>query len=115
MQTTPHGEQVIQSAWSLLVRQFVIGNQSESFGAESRWVLQAQIPFQFCLLSIAVIPLLAGNLTRPAADALRNVDERRFDWGLRRRLGHDLLPLGVAFVATASRAFTTLTRHAFVS
>ena len=74
MQTTPHREEVMQTPRCFVIQQFMKRDQCISFRAESRRVLKAKIEIQLSLLSFAVIPLLAGNLACPAADALGNVD-----------------------------------------
>ena len=47
--------------------------------AQHRRVLEAQVGLQLGLLAIALVPLLAGYLARPAADAVGDVDQRRPD------------------------------------
>ena len=47
--------------------------------AEHRRVLEAQVGLQLGLLAVALVPLLAGHLARPAADAVGDVDQRRPD------------------------------------
>jgi hypothetical protein len=74
VQATPHGEQVVQSPGRLLVWQFVERDQGQGLGAESCRVLKTQVVLQLCIFTLAVIPLLAGNLASAAADALRNVN-----------------------------------------
>ena len=47
--------------------------------AEHRRVLEAQVGLQLGLLALALVPLLARHLARPAADAVGDVDQRRPD------------------------------------
>jgi hypothetical protein len=49
-------------------------DQGVSFRAESGRVLKTQVEVQLGFFPLAIVPLLAGNLARPAADALGYVD-----------------------------------------
>src|SRR5262249_7041801 len=69
-------------------------------------------------LAVLVVPLLARDLARAAADAVRDVDQRRLDRhpdGLVGRGGHVRFPRNQDLAATGALNLTTLTRHAFVS
>jgi hypothetical protein len=57
------------------------GDQRVGFGAESGRILKVQLVLKFCVFSLAIIPLLAGHLARPAPNTLRDIDERCFDRG----------------------------------
>ena len=61
-------------------------DERERLRAERRRVLEAQVGLQLGLLAVLLVPLLAGHLARPAADAVGDVDQRRPGSGPRRRL-----------------------------
>ena len=77
VQAALHGEEVQQSAGRVLVGDLMRRDQRERVGAERGRVLQAQVPQQLGLLSLAVVPFLAGHLAGTAADAPGDVDQRR--------------------------------------
>ena len=82
MQTTPHRENVIQTARRILINQLMERNERVSVGAERSGILKIEpAELQPCLFSFAIVPLLAGNLTRAAADALGSIDQRCLDEG----------------------------------
>src|ERR1700745_1728948 len=91
MQATPHGEEVVQPSRSLLVGKLMKGDQGERICAERSRVLKTQIEIQRALSPLAIVPLLAGNLTCATADALGYVDQRGLDRGVGCKLRHDLL------------------------
>jgi hypothetical protein len=68
-------------------------DQGESICAECGRVLKAQVEIQLGLFPVAIVPLLASNLTCATADALGYVDQGGLDGNLGCRLRHDLLPL----------------------
>jgi hypothetical protein len=82
-------------------------------GIKSDGVLKTDPRFQLGVYTIAIIPLLAGDLARSATDALRRVDQGCFD-GDGRRLCHALLPATLRPEA-ADLTLTTFTRQALVS
>jgi hypothetical protein len=90
-------------------------DQGESICAKCGGVLKAQVEIQLGVFPVAIVPLLAGNLTRATADALGYVDQGRLDGNLGSQLRHDLLPLTLDTSAERACALTTLTRQAFVS
>ena len=54
-------------------------DERQRLRAQRRRVLEAELPLQLGLLPVLLVPLLAGHLAGAAADALRDVDERRLD------------------------------------
>src|ERR1700751_3019046 len=106
MQTTPHGEKVVQPSRRRLVGKLMKGDQRESICAESGRVLKTQIEIQLILFAIAIVPLLAGNLTCATADALGYVDQRGLDRGLGWKLRHDLLRISFEPSVEVARALT---------
>jgi hypothetical protein len=115
MQTPSHGEKVVQAAGCLLVGQLMKSDQGESICAESRRILKTQIKVQLGLLSLAIVLLLARNLTRTTADTLGDVDQSGLDGSLGFTLRHDLPRLNLNTSAEEPFALTTFTRQAFVS
>src|ERR1700751_6343529 len=115
MQTTPHGEKVVQPSRRRLVGKLMKGDQGESICTESSRVLKTLIEIQLGLFPFAIVPLLAGNLTCATADALGYVDQRGLDTSLGCKLRHDLLPRSLDTSAEGPCALTTFTRQAFVS
>src|SRR6516164_1165696 len=89
-------------------------DQGISFRTESGRILKTQLVLKLCVLPLAIIPLLAGDLACPAADALRDIDQRCFDGDGGQRLTHALPPCAPDGVPL-SGTLTTLTRHALVS
>jgi hypothetical protein len=69
----------METALRLLVGQFMKRDQRECVRTQSRGVLKAQVTIQLRLFPFAIIPLLAGNLARPASNTLRDVDQGSFD------------------------------------
>jgi hypothetical protein len=51
-------------------------DQGQGLGAESGRVLKTQVPFEFGLLPIAIVLVLACHLTGATADALGDVNQR---------------------------------------
>src|SRR4051812_42225734 len=118
METAPHRERIGEPARRLFVRNFVERNQRVRVGGQRRRVLEPELPVQFRVFALVVVPLLARDLAGAAADAVRDVDEGGLDRRLRRRgarRAHALLPFLPEGRGAASRTFTTLTRHALVS
>jgi hypothetical protein len=77
MQTTPHRENVIQTAGRILIDKLVEGNERVSVGTERSGILKIEpTKLQASLFAFAIVPLLAGNLTGAAADALGRIDQR---------------------------------------
>jgi hypothetical protein len=93
----------------------VKSDQRKSFGAKGGRVLKPQVEIQLSLFSLAIVPLLAGDLTCPAADALGNVDQCGLNRWSGTRGRHDLLPLILGAAVAGASAFNTFTRQAFVS
>jgi hypothetical protein len=82
MQTTPHRENVIQTARRILIDKLMERNERVSVGAERGGILKIEpSKLQSCLFPLAIVPLLAGNLTSTAADALGSIDQRCLDEG----------------------------------
>jgi hypothetical protein len=75
VQTTPHRENVIQTSRRILIDKLMERNERVSVGAERCRILKIEpTKLQLCLFSLAIVPLLAGNLTGAAADALGSID-----------------------------------------
>jgi hypothetical protein len=82
VQTTPHRENVVQTSGRILIDELVKRNERVSVGAEGSRILKIEpTKLQFCLFSLAIVPLLAGNLAGAAADALGSIDQRCLDEG----------------------------------
>ena len=86
-------------------------DERQRLGAQRRRVLETELAEELGLLAVLLVPLLAGHLAGAAADALRDVDERRLDGGEDGGRAHAFL----AFEAAPGAALTTFTRQAFVS
>ena len=71
-----HHERGFDASRLLRVLELVERDQRERLRAERRRILEAQVGFQLGLLAVLLVPLLAGHLARPAADAVGNVDQR---------------------------------------
>src|SRR4030095_9395503 len=92
-------------------------DQRERLRAQGRRVLETELIVQLGLLAVFLVPLLAGHLARPAADAVGDVDQCRPDRtrGCGRGCRH-VRPLGDPDLRDAGRpALMTFTRHALVS
>ena len=74
-----HDEGRLHASRLLRVLRLVERDQRERLRAERRRVLEAQLVVQLGLLAVLLVPLLAGHLARPAADAVGDVDQRRPD------------------------------------
>src|SRR5436190_1222299 len=90
-------------------------DQREGLRAKSSGDLKTELILKLSDLPIAIVPLFAGHLAHPAADAFGNVDQCRSGGNRIGNRRHAFLPLGPDAVSTASCALTTFTRHAFVS
>jgi hypothetical protein len=77
MHTSSHRENVIQPSGRIIIEQFVERNERVSVGAERSGILKIEsAKLQFGLFPFAIVPLLAGNLTGAAANALGSIDQR---------------------------------------
>ena len=79
MEAPLHHESGIQPSRLRRVLHLVERDERKSIRAESSGVLKTQIDPELGLFAILIVPLLAGNLARPTADAVGNVDQRRLD------------------------------------
>ena len=91
MQTTPHRENVIQTARRILIDKLMERNERVGIGAQRSGILKIEpTQLQSCLFPLAIVPLLASNLTRATTDALGRIDQRCLNEGRTRRGSHDL-------------------------
>src|SRR5262249_27439678 len=116
VQAPAHGERVVHAPLRLVVHQLVEGDERVGLRAERGRVLESQRVLEHRRLAVAIVPLLARDLARAAADALGDVDERR-SHGSRggRCRRHDRLPSRSDTVFSRLRSLTMLTRQALVS
>ena len=111
VETPPHREDPGEVLGRALELELVGRDERQRLRAQRRRVLEAELALELGLLPVLLVPLLAGHLAGAAADALRDVDQRRLDGGEDGRRAHAFLPLEAA----PGSALTTLTRQAFVS
>ncbi len=114
VETTPHHEGGLEALLALRVRRLVEGDERVRLRGERGRVLETEMRVQLRRLSLAVVPLLAGDLAGPAADAVGDVDERGLDGASGGRRAHTRLP-SARRAPGGAEAFSTLTRQAFVS
>jgi hypothetical protein len=82
MHTSSHRENVIQTSRRILIDELMERNERVGVRAERSRILKIEpTELQLCLFPLAIVPLLAGNLTRAAADALGGIDQRCLDEG----------------------------------
>src|SRR5262249_49762396 len=108
VEAAAHGEGVPESTRSSVVGDLVRGDQGIGVGVEDGRVLDAQLVQGLGVHAFLVVPLLAGNLTGPAPDAVVDVDQRGPDRLVGSGRCHHVLPC-------VSSARTMLTRQALVS
>ncbi len=94
-----HHEGGIQASRLLRVLHLVERDERVRLRAERRRVLEAQFGLELGLLAVALVPLLAGHLARPAADAVGDVDQRRPDRDPRLRRVVMCVPSGIRIFA----------------
>src|SRR6516162_4226688 len=105
----------MQASRRFFVRQFMKGNECQCLGTERRRILKTNLPLEFGLLSVAIVPLFAGNLARPAADTFRNINQRALNGNRGGGLLHALPPEEAAGLASEAEILETFTRQALVS
>ena len=81
MEAPPHHVCGSQPARLLRVLHLVEGDQRVRLRGERRRVLEAELGDELGLLALAIVPLLAGDLAGPAADAVGDVDRASFGSG----------------------------------
>src|SRR6516165_2731787 len=103
VETTVHGENVIETPRRLFVWQFMKRDESVGFCAEGRRVLKSQLSqLQLGFFPFAVIPLLTSHLASPAADTLGRVDQGGLNWEGGTRLCHARLAVLFCAATTGS-------------